>query len=316
MSKSDTSDDGAWSSEGLVKQEAISQWHDHWSNRHPTPISVSLPDPDGFTARFVHYGIGPLRLLRLQAPVQTVENDYAKGVPTPLVHMLYSLAGKIDARLENSSFTLEPGLFVMLDNRSTYELAAKTPHEVIDLIMPIAWARRHVGDLGQFLGQAKSMREGWAPPLGLLLETLTLRMENCPLPRSIVAEQVGAMLALATSGHREPQKPQSGQLAWRIMLQIETQFANPELAPDQVARDLGISKRYLQSALAQAGTSFVQELNTTRLDHASELLADAETQDLTVGEIAFRCGFLDPGYFARLFRKRFGMSPRDWRGAR
>ena len=38
-----------------------------------------------------------------------------------------------------------------------------------------------------------------------------------------------------------------------------------------------------------------------------------EKFDVSVAEIAFRAGFLDAGYFARLFRKRFGITPREWR---
>ena len=65
--------------------------------------------------------------------------------------------------------------------------------------------------------------------------------------------------------------------------------------------------------LAGSGTSFVQELTARRLDRASDMLSDPRAGSLGVGEIAFRCGFLDPGYFARAFRKRFGATPSEWR---
>ena len=90
-------------------------------------------------------------------------------------------------------------------------------------------------------------------------------------------------------------------------------FADAELSPEQVAAECGISKRYLQALLAGSGTSFVQELNATRLDRASDLLGDARCRSLTIADIAFRSGFLDPGYFTRAFRKRFGITPSEWR---
>ena len=315
----ETTEDGAWSSEGLVRQRAIRQWHDHWSNRHPTPVAVSLHDPEGFSARWVHFGIGPLRMLRLQAPAQKVVNLHAKsngGNTSHLFHMIYALNGVLEGEMDGESFTVRPGQFVMLDNARRYVLEMKTPHEVIDLIMPVAWMERHLADPRLYLGRPLSMKAGFAPPFGLLLETLSARMDNCPFPRSIMAEKIGAMLALATAELDVPLGTKYNNLTWRIMHRIEADFANPELSPDQVARDLRISKRYLQSLLAKAGTSFVQELNTTRLDHASELLSGPQTGDLPIAEIAYRCGFLDPGYFTRLFRKRFSMAPRDWRGPR
>ena len=312
-------EDRAWSSDGLVRQQAIRQWHDHWSNRNPTPVSVSLHDPEGFTARWVHFGIGPLRMLRILAPAQKVINLYAKssGGHTPHVfHLIYSLSGVLEGEMDGKHFTVQPGEFVLLDNARHYVLEMATPHEVIDLIGPFSWIERQLNDPRRLLGQPLSMKSGFAPPFALLLETLSLEMDNCPLPRSMLAEKIGAMLSLATAAHEVPHGTKHSNLTWRIMQRIEADFANPELSPNQVATDLRISKRYLQSLLAKAGTSFVQELNTTRLDRASELLSEPQAQGLPIAEIAFRCGFLDPGYFTRLFRKRFAMAPRDWRGPR
>jgi AraC-like DNA-binding protein len=67
--------------------------------------------------------------------------------------------------------------------------------------------------------------------------------------------------------------------------------------------------------LAAQGTSFVQEVTTARLDRAGDLLRDRQSGQIAIAEIAFRCGFLDPAYFARRFRQRFGVSPRDWRAS-
>ena len=315
----ETEQDQAWSSEGLGPQKAISQWHDHWSNRQPTPVEVSILNPEGFAARWVHFGIGPLRLLRLLAPAQKVVNLHKKsngaGLPH-LVHLIYSLDGVLEGVMDGKHFTVRPGEFVMLDNARHYELDMATPHEVIDLIMPLAWLERHLAEPTSFLGKPLSMQAGWAPPFGLLLETLTHEMESCPLPRSMLAEKIGAMLSLATAEFESPIGSPRSQLARRIMQHIESEFADPELTQDRVSRELRISKRYLQTLLAKEGTSFVQELNTARLDRASELLTDPHSQGLSIAEIAFRCGFLDPGYFTRLFRKRFAMAPRDWRGPR
>lgn len=61
----------------------------------------------------------------------------------------------------------------------------------------------------------------------------------------------------------------------------------------------------------RVGRSFRQVQIESQLSHAEGLLR-GEPQ-LSVKEIAYRCGFDDPLYFSRLFRKRRGASPLKWR---
>ena len=51
-------------------------------------------------------------------------------------------------------------------------------------------------------------------------------------------------------------------------------------------------------------------LNALRIERAKALL---ETTDITVAEAAYTVGFSDPGYFARVFRKRVGLPPSRYR---
>ncbi len=187
-------------------------------------------------------------------------------------------------------------------------------------MMPQAWLEKYLPDPGALLARPISANEGWGAPLGSLIETmLSTGLDNSPLPRSLIAEQVGTLLTLATGFHEPAPGQRSsrhrGQLARTILSRIESDFADTDLTPEQVARDIGISKRYLQSLLAGSGTNFVAELNAARLDHAADRLADPRAAALQIAEIAYQAGFLDPGYFTRLFRKRFGVGPKEWRAA-
>jgi AraC-like DNA-binding protein len=46
-----------------------------------------------------------------------------------------------------------------------------------------------------------------------------------------------------------------------------------------------------------------------RLKKAKELLMES---DLSVTAIAFDCGFNDPSYFSRIFKKEFGCTAVEW----
>ena len=47
-----------------------------------------------------------------------------------------------------------------------------------------------------------------------------------------------------------------------------------------------------------------------RLSKATELM---KTSGLSIGEIAIRCGYPNQMHFSRAFKKRYGISPREWR---
>ena len=54
-------------------------------------------------------------------------------------------------------------------------------------------------------------------------------------------------------------------------------------------------------------------MKTPRVLHSLLVMASFGAAGLAIADVAYRTGFLDPAYFARLFRKRFGITPRQWR---
>ncbi|AHM60897.1 AraC family transcriptional regulator [Flammeovirgaceae bacterium 311] len=60
----------------------------------------------------------------------------------------------------------------------------------------------------------------------------------------------------------------------------------------------------------RTGRTFIESLNEIRLGHASRLLIDT-TQ--TVAEVSFNCGFNNLSYFNRVFRKKNGCTPTEFR---
>lgn len=72
-----------------------------------------------------------------------------------------------------------------------------------------------------------------------------------------------------------------------------------------------VSSSYLHRIFKrQLGLSPMQYVNDLRIKEAEYLLNVA---DLTIAEIAERCGFEDPRYFSRVFRKKTGISPAQYR---
>lgn len=91
---------------------------------------------------------------------------------------------------------------------------------------------------------------------------------------------------------------------------MEQHFAT-DLAVADVARAAGISESLLYRLFRREGTTPVGYLRDVRLQHAKRLLLEAP--DLTVAEIAARCGFASAAYFCKVFRTAERMTPKRYR---
>jgi AraC-like DNA-binding protein len=100
-----------------------------------------------------------------------------------------------------------------------------------------------------------------------------------------------------------------------IIEHIATHFQDPGLSLEMVARCQGISPRYLQRLMGASGTSFTGYVNELRLQRAIELLTELHTTAQRISDVALEVGFSDVSHFNRLFRARFGVSPREVRSA-
>jgi AraC-like DNA-binding protein len=94
---------------------------------------------------------------------------------------------------------------------------------------------------------------------------------------------------------------------YRVTQFINENYNQPELSLDQVSKKNNISYHYLSRLFKkELKTNFSSYLNGIRLDVASRLLKD---RSLTVSQVSFSCGFEDPSYFSKVFKKHHGQSP-------
>jgi signal transduction histidine kinase/CheY-like chemotaxis protein/AraC-like DNA-binding protein/ligand-binding sensor domain-containing protein len=97
----------------------------------------------------------------------------------------------------------------------------------------------------------------------------------------------------------------------KVRERIENRVADLGLNVEQLAQELHFSQSQFNRKLnALIGITPVRFIRQIRLEKAKTMLLDT---DLTITVIAFDCGFNDPSYFSRVFKKEFGVSPVDWR---
>ena len=94
---------------------------------------------------------------------------------------------------------------------------------------------------------------------------------------------------------------------------IKARIHEPELGPEQIAGELGVSSRYLYRLFAEVGESIGETIWTSRLNGCGEWLQQRAFANRSITDIAMAWGFNNASHFSRTFRRHFGMSARDYR---
>jgi two-component system response regulator YesN len=101
---------------------------------------------------------------------------------------------------------------------------------------------------------------------------------------------------------------------WKVLdfkAHVARHYGEQNLSVQKVAESLAISASYLSKLIKRhLDTSFVDYLTDFRLARAKELL---DTTDLMTYEIAEATGYPDAHYFSSVFKKRFGITPSEFR---
>lgn len=80
---------------------------------------------------------------------------------------------------------------------------------------------------------------------------------------------------------------------------------------EKIAIELSVSQRYLSDTLKkETGKTTTEHLHLHLIDEAKNILLQPNK---TVSEVAYELGFEYPAYFSRLFKKKEGISPSEYR---
>lgn len=140
------------------------------------------------------------------------------------------------------------------------------------------------------------------------------------LPRLKLAQAEGLgrifleMLALVLYEARPDPRPRISAedlLRMRALEEIEQRLGGRDVSVADLCRALGVSRTRLFSAFRAEG-GVQASVMAQRLTRAKAALSDAARAE-PVSTIAHRLGFSDAAHLSRAFRKRYGMTPSDYR---
>jgi AraC-like DNA-binding protein len=135
--------------------------------------------------------------------------------------------------------------------------------------------------------------------------------------RARLGDELMDVLALAIDmGDRgEPEADHAVQQARlrSVKSWIEEHLADPDLSPEKVAKNNGISLRHLHYLFRLSDMSVSEWIWDRRLQRCYDVLTRPELRTLSITEVAYQLGFNSSSHFSTVFRRKFGISPSELR---
>lgn len=229
------------------------------------------------------------------------------------------ISGRYEIEQFGHTQTAEAGDLVLYDSSTQLSSSAQNSGTYHDLSIMIHKSvfEDHIAD--QLAGNILLKKAALMRPLDSALKFLSKNLHEFP------AEELEALfdaailmlpsaVNLAQGNHAPMSNLRIGQEITRELIDyINREISNPELSPTLAAAYLGISVRYVHKLLATSGTTFSTYVTNLRLDRVSSDLSSTQHTPQTISQLAFRWGFNDLTTFDRLFRRKFGMTPKEFR---
>jgi AraC-like DNA-binding protein len=214
-------------------------------------------------------------------------------------------------------FILRPGAMVLLKLDEPFFCADGASHKrFTNVHLPMATLKAMVAGVDDLVG--RELEPGGALSLAMDYSDLLLRHPGAVDEAGMaIAAHLTDLAALGLGARGDPAlaAQRGGLRAVRlkaVLMILEKRFAEPDFSAQKLAAAAGLSERYVNELLYEAGASFTMRLNELRLRKAAALLTRGG--EGRISDIAFDCGFNDLSYFNRCFRRRFGLTPSAARG--
>lgn len=234
---------------------------------------------------------------------------------------LRSDPGPVSFSQRGRDVTFDPATAVLGTCNDPVDLRARDRNGFLQVAVPQARLEDHVAGLEDLVAKPLDSR---TPAMRHLRRYLTLLVESDgPADDPDLAAHIETtlldLMTLALGAGRDASEiaQMRGLRAARlqdVLSNIRAGFANPDFSPDEIASRLGVTPRYVQTLLQEAGSTFTERVLELRLQRARSMLSDPRNDRMKIGEISEACGFSEISYFNRCFRRRFGLTPTAARG--
>jgi AraC-like DNA-binding protein len=313
-------------SAGLLERFSTQRLHEasrflHWRDavcRYYPRVELESDAREDFAGAISTRQIGPMRVTDVTSGRQVVRRS-ARAIASDPVERLqfnFQISGSSLLEQDGRECVADPGSFVLYDSTRPYELRFRGPFRQLSVTLPRTLIRDRYGSIDDFTARALDGNAG--PGRFLFGFVRQVALEEHESDRGPLAERLrdhfGDLLMTALSGARsDSRSADRSPTMLRAKLHALSHLRDPNLSPASIAQDLGISERRLYALFASEEMTPMRWLQSCRLSRCKADLEDPVLSSRAITDIAYAWGFSDAAHFSRLFRKVYGVSPRECR---
>jgi AraC family transcriptional regulator, positive regulator of tynA and feaB len=275
---------------------------------------IQLRRLSGPAARFADLTATPMRLSRTKSHCHRDGMDMV-SLTLMLDHGIEHQFGACEA-----SILVQPGQILVKDFAETAAAWWPTFHRGLNLHLSRPTLDAVIGNRSWHVHGTILSPGGLAPMLKAQMQALADIMARVTATARAAALEATVTLATtvlrAELGSQIEDEENGAGLFGAARVFIDQHLCSHDLNPDVIAKYLGCSRAHLYRVFAAHGVTVADYVREARLRRAHSLLKGGTDKSERIGDIAFRSGFDDPVHFTRLFRCRFGITPREVRAGR
>ena len=293
-------------------QEALCEHYLRVDTRSQTPT-----DYEGFLNKSI---LGPTVLSEVFLSTQDIvrSHRHIALLDKDCFYIMYPSKGSLLVEQAGKQQVSTPGTAVLFDAAEPYHLRCRDYLQSMYVEMPRSFLvdRCPIDKLESVPALSFADGLGWA--VAEFCKLLAFEADSVGDDVATkVAMEIADLLALCINA--EPNhKPSGESLSSKFRLQslksyIASRLDDPDLSPEIIAKGNRISVRYLHYLFKGAGISVSEWVRDQRLKRSHQKLTSVKFDDDSIADIAFSLGFNSSSHFTHLFKKKFGMPPRDAR---
>jgi AraC-like DNA-binding protein len=295
------------------------RWRDLLAEEVKWPVALSNFDNDNFEARMDVLRNGPFcfRSHWIHPVIANRSEAHLSSVREPAFFLSLQTRGRLVMSQYGLVTTLGAGDMVLTDcaapgclryEQPTHSLVLRIPRDILAerIPSPERLCNMPMARMGFATVIKEMMLSIWHEGINGMDEDLGVRSSNLLI--DLIATSYAASTNLDI-----PESAISTARMVQIKRHIEINLRDPDLTPSSIAQEFRMSQRYLRKLFSANAESVSRHIQNRRLEECASQLAHSLWRGHTITEIAFAWGFNSSAHFTKLFRSRYGMSPKQYR---